>query len=314
MRFIYGSDWHIRHTNPKCRTDNYANTIIKKLNWLSYLQKQERNIPIVSGGDLFDKDVYKSPSDVVQTLKLVSRYLPDMVGSIGNHSLLHRSYEYLEKSTISVLIASGKLHHIQGHIDLDKHTRLHGFDYGTGGIKHSEDLIDGCNIAIMHEYVSKKPNSLFGKYVGKDLLKEFPEYQIILTGDNHTTFIEEYGGRFLINPGSFLRMDADQVKHKPCVFIVDTENMSFEKRFVPIEDGVISREHLQIQKDRQDRIESFVESFEEEYEISDSFNKNIENYLNENRADKETNEIKISKNVEKFINIAIGGDLEACGY
>jgi predicted phosphodiesterase len=298
---IFGGDFHFRHSNPICRTDNYSDTIINKLNWLSSLKKS-LNAPIISGGDIMDKDLYKSPSDVVLTLKMLTESMPDMVGIIGNHSLLYRSMEYLDKSTISVLIASGKYTHIQKYYDLYPNVRLHGFDYGTGGIQHpkQDDLIDGINVAIMHEYVSEKPNNLFGKYVAIDLLKEFSEFDFILTSDNHITFTQEYKGRILINPGSFLRMDSDQIKHKPCIFIINFETKEYYKEFVPIEDNVISTEHLDLVKDRDKRIEAFVTTMDEDYEITDSFVRNIEKYIKENKYDKEEN-VLINKNVEKFI-------------
>lgn len=305
MIIPYGGDWHLRHSVPICRTDNYSSTIIKKLQWLK--QYEEKYGFILSGGDLFDKDLYKSASDVVLTLKIIEKHLPTMIGIIGNHDLLYRSVEYLERSTISVPMASGLYKHIEGYYDLDEHTRVFGFDYGMGGISHTnkENLIDGCNIAMMHEYTSKKKNDLFGKYVGKELLQEFPEYDIILTADNHTTFTEEYEGRILINPGSFMRMDADQIEHKPSIFLIDTEKKSFEQVFVPIAKDAISTEHIQIEKDRDDRITSFVISMDEEYEITDQFEKNLEKYIAENRVDKETNTVLINKNVEKFINMSL---------
>jgi predicted phosphodiesterase len=302
MKIPYGSDWHIRPSNPICRTDNYAETIIKKLMWLREITKEYGLI--LSGGDLFDKDLYKSPSDIVAALLLVEQHLPDMIGIVGNHSLLHRSYEYLAKSTIAVPIASGKYKHIQGFEDLDAKTRVFGFDYGTGGIKHpdKDDLIDGCNIAMMHEYVSKKENKLFGKYVAKDLLKEFPEFDIILTGDNHQTFTEKLDGRILINPGSFLRMDSDQDGFEPSIFIIDTEELSFEQVKVPIEKDVISIEHRQVEKDRDERIDSFIITMNEEYEVTDQFVKNVEKYLLKN---------KVNSNVEKFINMSLEDNIGA---
>lgn len=306
MKFLFGGDWHFRHSAPICRTDVYSDTIVDKLQWLK-TQQEKYNVPIVSGGDLMDAALYKSPTDVVLTLKLLEKNICDMVGIVGNHDLVSKNISYLDKSTISVLIASGKYKHIKGFYDLNKNTRLFGFDFGMGGIGHpnKKDIIDGCNIAILHEYVSKKKNDLFGKYVAKNLLKEFPEFDIILTADNHTTFTETHEGRLLINPGSFLRCDADQIKHKPCIFLVDTDNNSYEEIFVPIKNDVISKEHLQIQKDRDKRIESFVLYMDEDYEISDLYEENLKAYILANRVDEKTKEELINMNVEMFIEEAL---------
>jgi len=307
MQVIFGADWHFRYSNPKCRTDIYHETISKKLKWLKKLQKK-LGIPILNGGDITDKCLYVSPAEVVASINLLEE-IPDMIGIIGNHDLLHRSMDYLDKSIISIFIKSGKIKHIDGYYDLDEKTRVFGFDFGSE-ITHPdpEDLIDGCNIAMWHGYVSKEFNPLFGKVVARDLLEEFPEFNILLTGDNHIRFIEEMDGRFLINPGSFLRMSANQIDFEPAVFVIDTDEMSYEMIKVPIEVGVISTEHIQIEKDRDDRIESFVTNLDEEYEITDAFEKNLENYIAENKHD-ENNKLLINKNVEKFINRALEGDI-----
>lgn len=305
MKFIYGSDWHLRFSAPVCRTDNYAETIIRKGKWLEKLSK-EHNAPIISGGDLTDKSLYKSPQDIVLTLNLLKDW-PNMAGIVGNHDLLHRNPEYLDKSIISVGINFNKMTYIKDTIDFDN-VRFHGFDYGSGGLQHPENLMEGYNIAILHEYVSKEKNDLFGKYVAKDLLKEFPEFDFILTGDNHKTFTEEHQGRILINPGSFLRMDADQIDHKPCVWLLDTDVKSYYPIYVPIEKGVISTDHIKIEKDRNERMEKFVIAMDQEYEVVDIFEENINQYIAKNRKDKDDN-VLINSNVENFINISLEGNL-----
>ena len=313
MKLIYGSDWHTRYSNPICRTDNYAETIKRKGLWLKELAK-EYDAPILNGGDLTDKALYKAPQGIIQTINILINYWPDMIGIIGNHDILHRAYQYLDKSIISIMTNFGRMQHIKDVTILsDKNNEddcvaIHGFSYGTGGIKHPEELHDGINIAMMHEYVSKKKNNLFGEYVGIDLLKEFPEFDFILTGDNHATFTEEYEGRVLINPGSFLRMDADQKDHKPCVWLIDTKTKEYSPIYVPIEDNVISDEHIQIEKERGERIDKFVIAMDQEYEITDLFEKNVEEYILKNKKDKDGN-ILINKNVEKYINMSIEGNL-----
>ena len=49
-------------------------------------------------------------------------------------------------------------------------------------------------------------------------------------------------------------------------------------------------------------------NLDEEYEITDAFEKNLENYIAENKRD-ENNVLLINKNVEKFINMSLEGEM-----
>jgi len=60
------------------------------------------------------------------------------------------------------------------------------------------------------------------------LLTRNSGYDLILTGDNHTFFVEEVGGRFLVNCGSLMRTNTDQGKHQPSVVIYDTTSRKVE--------------------------------------------------------------------------------------
>ena len=114
------------------------------------------------------------------------------------------------------------------------------------------------------------------------ILKKYPEYDLILTGDNHRPFTEEYEGRLLVNPGSLMRQSADQQDHRPRVYLYDAETNTAWPEYIPIEKDAVSRLHLETRMERSDRIEAFISKLGGEWEIGLSFEANLERFFQSN--------------------------------
>lgn len=123
------------------------------------------------------------------------------------------------------------------------------------------------------------------------ILKKMAGFDLIVVGHNHKPFVIEKDGRLLVNPGSLLRSNADQVDHKPRVYLWFAQDNHVEPVFVPIENDVLSREHLDIVADREERMEAFVERLNQDIEIGLSFERNIARFLATNRLRTRTKEI-----------------------
>jgi hypothetical protein len=67
---------------------------------------------------------------------------------------------------------------------------------------------------------------------------------------------------------------------------------------VPIEDGVINRDHIDDHKERENRMNAFVESLNGDFKVSLSFQDNMEKFLETNR---------IRRNVKQIIWEVING-------
>jgi len=130
-----------------------------------------------------------------------------------------------------------------------------------------------------------------GKIVpkGNSLLEKFPEYSLILSGDNHLPFVCEKDGRFLINPGSMMRNTIAQRNHKPRVCLWYAEEKRVEPVFLPIKENVFDLQYIEQHehdKNKEERFESLITRVKEDVEIELSFENNIQNYLNKNRTEK----------------------------
>ena len=295
MNLLFTADNHFRYSQPICRKDDYVKTQKKKIRFINKTADQY-DATIINAGDVVDKDIIMSQSEIVMTISFLIKNLKKQYGIAGNHDLLYRDFDNVHRSLIQLLIASEK------YVLIDKLTLgnadIYGFNYGTS-IEHKEKTNERM-IAVYHGMVLPKENKIIKGKIAIDLLKEFPEYDVILTGDNHTTFVEEYENRFLINPGSLLRMDADQTYHNPCIFIYNTETHYYEKIYIPIGDDVISREHIDSAVEREDRLYSFIEKFDNDFTVTLDFIQSMDNYIQENKI--ETNVIKeIYEALEKTV-------------
>lgn len=309
MNIGFITDTHATASTPLCRLDDYYTTQIRKYKFIDGIIK-EYNAVLLNGGDLIDKDVYRSSIEAINTFNLLQANYPDSLGIAGNHDVPYRSYDYLDRSILSMLINSGKFKHITESYNIpDTNVWIHPFNWETR-IQHIDKVEGSFNIALWHEYIGNQKDSIIGGSYAKDIVKEFHEdFQYILTGDNHKYFVEKYKGCTLINGGSLVRKTADQINDQPYLHMIDTEAGEYTPIPIPIEEGVISRKHIEIQKDRENNMASFVINMDEEYEVTEKYEKNLELYIAENKFD-DNEIILINKNVEKFINKALEGDSE----
>ncbi len=281
---ILCSDFHLREDVPVCRTDDFWSAQWKKIDFISELQKKHK-CPVICAGDLFH--TWKpSPHLLSETIK----HLPEQFYVVmGNHDLPQHSLELSYKCGVNVLKEAKKL------IILPNASWGQEPDEYCQYSFHTEHTI-----LVWHIPTYKSESPYIGQTVSsaKALLKKYSQYYLIVTGDNHQTFVEEYKGRLLVNPGSLTRQTAGQTDHKPCVFLWYADTNTVEQVFIPIEENVISREHIEIKEKRNDRIDAFVAGLNTDWDSGVSFTHNLEIFYEKNKVEKEIKEM-----VTKFIEL-----------
>lgn len=271
------SDIHLRDDIPVSRTDDYEDAQWRKLDFISDLQKKYSCV-VLHGGDLFHK---AKPSPYLLRQAII--HMPKNFYSVmGQHDLVNHQIQLGDKSGILVLEAAGTI------------TILNECHYGQEP-KHGSLMIPNMNtdktILVWHKMAYQTP-----PYPGatggnaKHLLQKYP-YDLILCGDNHQTFVEEYEGRLLVNPGSMMRMTADQEDHKPCVFLWYAEDNTVQQVFLPIQKDVITREHIAKKEERDERLTAFIEKLDSDYEIGLSFEQNLEAFFGANKVKEDVKQI-----------------------
>lgn len=283
---ILTSDWHLREDTPICRIDNYWITQWSKVSFISQLQRQY-NCPVLHAGDLFDK--WKpSPYLLRQTIESI----PDKFYTVyGQHDLPQHSLELTNKSGINVLLAAGKLKLLL----IGKHWGQEPNPKEKSTIR----MFANRDVLVWHKmnYQGKKPWPGCTDPIATSLLRKYPQYDLIVTGDNHKSFSEEYEGRWLVNPGSLMRMNADQVNHHPCVYAWYAETNTISLIPLPHEPDVISRDHIEKKEERDNRIDAFISKLDTNYEAEMSFEQNLAQFFKVNQVRESVKQI-IYKSLE----------------
>lgn len=284
---ILTADLHIREDVPICRTDDFWQTQANKIKWLARVQRKY-NVPIIDSGDLFHK--WKSSNYLARWMIL--NFPKEFITLNGNHDTPYHSLEQHEKSILGVVEAAEALQVLSdqayGWGGEEGEVLLHPFPWSSKltamDPKFKRDGVR--NIAICHCMTYKGRNPWPGcKDPGAStLLQQMEGFDLVLTGHNHKTFTAEHEGRILVNPGSLTRQTTDQADHKPCIFLWYAEDNHVEQIFVPIEENVISREHLEKVEERDGRIDAFVSRLSGDFEISLSFRNNLEQFFATNRV------------------------------
>jgi DNA repair exonuclease SbcCD nuclease subunit len=240
-------------------------------------QAARREIPILVAGDLGHR--HQWPNWLLKEFMYEIdefEFGVDIGVTLGQHDIPEHNLDLWERSGVGVLLQSEYIKWVSQVIPYATN-----FSYGNP-ISHSDD-----QIAVAHQMVIEDKPEWPGQVAdsAKSLLKKFPEYKLILTGDNHKPFVVEHEGRILVNPGSMMRTTADQADHKPRVYLWDGEEV--EPVYLPIEEGVISREHIDVVQDRDSRITAYVDRLKTNYEIGLDFKKNMVEHFKVNRTRKE---------------------------
>jgi DNA repair exonuclease SbcCD nuclease subunit len=280
---ILTSDWHLREDRPLCRTDDYWSAMWAAVGFIRELQSKYNSCPILHGGDLFNK---AKPS--LYLASLATSKMPRIFISAGQHDLPNHNYKLAEKSGLVVTSLQAKTTIIDKdhHFTLDNFkVHIEGVDYGDK-LENKRKMTNMRRVLLIHTLVTETESAakLMGGISAKALMDKMSGYDLIVSGDNHMPFTYEQDGRLLVNPGSMMRMSADQIDHKPRVYLWYAETNTVEPVYLPIEQGVISREHIEKKEDRDKKIKAFVTHLNEDYKTGVDFEGNLKEYFRKHRT------------------------------
>jgi predicted phosphodiesterase len=266
---ILTGDWHLREDTPLCRIDNYWQEQWRKVTFIVILAAKHQ-CPVIHSGDLFN---HWKPSPYL--LSKTMEYLPNDFWTVyGNHDLPQNNIEMREKSGIEVLDRAGALDVLSGY-----HWNQVLSKQGTLGLEMFRK-----RMLVWHTMVWQGDQPWPGctDPEARKLLRDTKGPDIIVTGHNHKPFVAERDGRLLVNPGSLMRMSADQVDHKPRVYLWFEEDNTVEPVYIPIDvNGIsaVSRVHLQQVQEKDKRIEAFIEKLDMDWSSEVSFRKNLDQFF-----------------------------------
>lgn len=266
---IVCADLHLRLDVPICRNETEEEWLRLQRKTLHALKGDK---PIVIAGDIFHRPV-SSP-------KLVNLFLSMMKGEDvfimpGNHDLQARnpdvtgtSYGTIEHSCYSIA------------------SRWSMIPYGGTKIEGGADK----SILFMHRYVVESPTDIIpgmDAISAHDLLALYPDYKLIVAGDNHSGFIYREKDRTVLVPGAMTRQSANATDKMPFMYYID-DHLNIEPIALPDCEAILSREHLDKDNEREARLTAFIESLKKGEEVTLDFEENVAMALLKNKLREET--------------------------
>jgi DNA repair exonuclease SbcCD nuclease subunit len=261
---------------------------MNKIRWIFELAVKEGCEIILQPGDFFDSP--DQANYVIRELVSVLRYYDGLqIFSIyGQHDTRYRK---TFNTTLGIFEEMG-LVSILGNNSYN----CDGIDfYGASLGKEIPDPVNRneINILIAHKMIVQSQPLWADQtdYIStKDMLKKYQDYNLIVSGDNHQSFI--HGSKFgsmLINCGSLMRTTIAQRDHHPVAYIVDSETNEITKYEIPIRpiEEVMNLELADEIKERNKDLEAFMSGLSSNYDAELSFEKNLTNLMKMNETSKE---------------------------
>lgn len=282
MKILLTGDWHLTVNQPKKRIDNYFKAQRKKLEFIFNLAMEKDCYIILQPGDFFDShkanDFLKR--DIINLIKEINP--PHIKTIFGQHDLRYHSSD-TKNTPLRVLEAAAVL----DVLSYEKYgdTNLYGASW-------FEDIpkvtTKGINILVIHKMIIKDKLLWEGQEdaTKANILLRTHNFDLIVSGDNHESFVLSHRNKQLVNCGSLMRMTTAQLDHKPVVYIYNTKDKSLEEHFIPIEpvEKVFDLSTIEKEKKENKELEAFVAHLKSDAKIEGlDYAKNLFAYTKENK-------------------------------
>jgi hypothetical protein len=238
---IHTSDFHLWDVPPSYRESepDWWKAMLRPIEQIKDLQRKYHGVPIVFGGDLFDR---WKPSP--ELLNFALKHLPVMYGIAGNHDLPNHRLADIERSGYWTMVEAGRIVDLRwGAPHPLNNVVLHGFPFGTEVKPATSHPIDGFNVAVIHAYIWKKNHGYTGapedKRVG-EWERRLGGYSHAFFGDNHNGFDFQGRDTWVVNTGCIMRRRRDESTYSPSVWLLWSDGEVSRKKLDTSEDVYVS--------------------------------------------------------------------------
>ena len=294
MKYIITADWHLRSQRPRCRLDaDWMETQRKALSQIIKYSGEYKADVIVIG------DIFHSTNETTnEVIAMVQDFAAGLYGLsqrlfilAGNHDLPQHNLDNIHRSAFNILLNSVNIFHVK-EISQNFDVEVSAPNFGAGDIdsplmfKHTLCFPENYKVFPGAEKAGARPSELFG---------QFKNAKTILTGDYHRAFDYNKGKKWLLNPGCLIRQAADMIDYEPSVFFLElTDDGVYDHHEVlsiPDSDSLVTDEYLETEKERNGRIEAFIERIKDNEQVSFDFVENVHTMMKNNKIDAETKNI-----------------------
>lgn len=322
MRFLCTGDWQLRFQRPRSRIDiDYALAQEKKVEWLLATAVDEGCAYLLQPGDFFDS-CHPSFDTMRRYIELFKRYEVKILCVRGQHDLRYQSTN-IDNIPLAVLEAAGVVEVasrngicVRGR-DPSAHAPIviYGCSWGDDVFYVDVDSADDTiNVLLIHKMVTADTNLQWPgqtDFVTASSLLEENSYDLVVCGDNHKSLIfKDSSSRYVVNCGSLMRANIDQVDHKPVSYIYESDSRSIVRRrltnIAPAE-AVFAIDYAERELEKKKDLDLFIRSISKSKKVGVDFLKNLYTRLDQMEVPKGVRKI-IDDGVKKF------GELEGDGW
>ncbi len=291
MKLLIAGDLHLTDKSPENRIDDYFITQTEKVSFILETGRNNKIDALLLGGDVFDN--YKQSNYVLQYYINKFLNLPfSIYTTIGQHDMKYHSSDQ-EDTALAVLHAAMVIcacgtSYISKEVDI--------YESPFGG-KIPEPLDNGkYNILLTHRMIVHndkiwEEQSEFD--YAENLLRQYPKYNLIVSGDNHHYFHAEIKGRHLFNCGSLMRSTTAQLEHKPKIVLFDTDTGKYKEIEIPIKpiSEIFDLHKVEKKKEEKKDFDAFISGLSETKAMHLSFQDSLDDYLKKNKVEKSVKSI-----------------------
>lgn len=271
MKCLITADWHLRGDAPTCRVepDNWLDEQRQSVEQLYDIVKAGHCDEVWILGDLFHR-ARTSTEATNQALSLLSGFAPTPVKVlVGNHDMLHHSYENLTKSTIGAIFALNNVSELRSCSWEDTtdegsvQTVLEAYPFGT-----EPEKIPDCDIWCSHQLVFPDKDSMPCDRSGKPIanigvtaedLLDRSNASLCITGDYHHGYVKKFKDTTVVTCGCLNIQASDMDDYKPRCYILDTSDFSIKE--IPLK--TFGKVHPDPKRESRQEIETYMEGLQD---------------------------------------------------
>jgi DNA repair exonuclease SbcCD nuclease subunit len=268
LKLAFLGDLHLRATIPKNRLDQYDAVLLNKFNFiLDFCDKHNIKV-LIQPGDFFES-VLTPIHTIRRAAHLLKRHNVKVYVVYGQHDLRYHANDtnnvplrLFEDFNLVTRLSPNKGIILSPQTE-KKQVVAWGSSWNEDDPKVNPKDI---NIWATHRMViddDKLWDGMKDYTLAKHLLKTTP-FDLIITGDNHRSFITNYGFRYLVNCGSLGRTNIDQAAHIPHFVVYDTISKKMAKVKVPARPPkeVLKIEEVKERKRKEAELAQLIEGME----------------------------------------------------
>jgi DNA repair exonuclease SbcCD nuclease subunit len=284
---IASADWHLRLNKPKARLDkDWPSTLWYKVEQVLELCYEE-DCPLLIAGDLGEE--YTWPEKLQHDfISIINEYGVKIFTIPGQHDLPNHRINKWRSGGLGPLHEAGSIFNLAKDTYRTIQLYPNMFLYGCGWNEEIPEVKDKdpLNVLLIHKMIIKNKPEFPGQKApkAKSFLNRYSDYDIIVSGDNHTPFKIEHDGRTLINCGNLYRKNADQIDYEPAVWLIK-EDGSVKRHKLQIKPDMISRDHIIAKQEKDERVENYIKAMKKIGKVTTSFEDNVKKIIDANQPE-----------------------------